>query len=172
MVRLVLPGLLACTLAAHARPVQILTYRELQDRADVVLVLKVQAITETDVKTEKYGDPNYYQGYKAKCLVLGVLKGTLEQTNVAIPFFQHPKALPGFNGAIPAPFSLADNLVFLAYLKHGKNGDFTAVTGEYDAGLSIKLMFDLGGPVPPKLPPHETKPAELDAAPNTAPPHR
>lgn len=53
--KLALIGFLICTLTAHSRPVQILTYQELQDRADVVVILKGQGITETDAKTGKYG---------------------------------------------------------------------------------------------------------------------
>ena len=103
--RTTLIALLAASVMAHARPIEVPTYQQLHDKADLVLILKVQAITETDAKTGKYGDPDFYQGYKAKCQVLSVLKGKLEQTVVAIPFFQHPRQMPGFNGAIPAPFS-------------------------------------------------------------------
>ena len=165
--------LLAVSVMAHARPIEVLTYEQLQEKADLVLILKVQTITETDAKTRQYGDPDYYQGYKARCQVLSVLKGKLEQTTVAIPFFQHPQGIPGFNGAIPAPFSLGDNMLFLAYLKRSEKGELTPLTGEYDAGLSIKLMFDRGSHIVPlRLPPHGTRSAEPDAAPNAAAPHR
>jgi hypothetical protein len=171
--RLVLIALLAAAATALARPIEPLTYQQLRDRADLILILKLQAITETDTKTHEYGDPDFYQGYLAKCEVLSVLKGSLERTNVAIPFFQNPQGVPGWNGAIVAPFSLRDNLVYLAYLKRRPNGDLVALSGEYDAGRSIKMMFDWGSDiVPVKLPPHTAKPAEPGAAPKAAPPHR
>ena len=112
--RTTLIALLAASITAHATPIEVPTYQQLHDKADLVLILKVPAITETDAKTREYGDPDFYQGYKAKCQVLSVLKGKLDQTVVTVPFFQHPKEIPGFNGAVPAPFSLRDNLVFLA----------------------------------------------------------
>ena len=165
--------LLAASITAYARPIEVLTYQQLHDKADLVLILKVQAITETDAKTGQDGDRDFYQGYRARCEVLSVLKGKLERTVVAIPFFQHPKAVPAFNGAIPAPFSLRNNLVFLAYLKRHQNGELAPLTGEYDAGLSIKMMFDIGSDiVPVKLPPPGPKPAAPDATPSPAPPHR
>ena len=171
--RLILIALLAASVTALGRPIERLTYQQLHDRADLILILKVWTITETDAKVQEYGDPDFYQGYMANCEVLSVLKGSLAQTNVAIPFFQNPQAIPGFNGAIVAPFMLRDNLVYLAYLKRRPNGDLLPLTGEYDAGRSIKLMFDRGsGILPVKLPPHTTKPAEPGAAPTTAPPHR
>jgi hypothetical protein len=171
--RSTLMALLVASVTAHARPIEVPTYQQLHDKADLVLILKVQTITETDAKTRQYGDPDFYQGYKAKCQVLSVLKGKLEQTVAAIPFLQHPKGMPGFNGAIPAPLSLRDNLVFLAYLKRRPNGELAPLTGEYDAGLSIKMMFNIGSDVvPPKLPSQGTKPAQPVIAPNTAPPQR
>jgi hypothetical protein len=169
----ILIALLAVSITAHARPIEVLTYQQLYDKADLVLILKVQAITETDAKTRQYGDPDYYQGYKAKCQVLSVLKGKLDQPVVAVPFFQHPKGIPGFNGAIPAPFSLRDNLVYLAYLKRGQHGELGALTGEYEAGRSIKMMFDWGSDIVPlKLPPHGTKPAEPGGPSNGSQPIR
>src|ERR1017187_5956987 len=102
--RTTLIALLAASITAHATPIEIPTYQQLHDKADLVLILKVQAITETGAKTRQYGDPDFYQGYKANCQVLSVLKGKLEQTVVAVPFFQDPQQMPGFNGAIPAPF--------------------------------------------------------------------
>ena len=173
--RSIIIALLAASATALARPIEMLTYQQLHDRADLILILKVRAITETDAKTktEEYGDPDFYQGYKAKCEVLSVLKGSLEQTNVAIAFFQNPQGIPGFNGAIIAPFMLRDNLVYLAYLKRRPNGELAPLTGEYDAGRSIKMMFDRGSDiVPVKLPPHGTGAAEPGAPPNAAPPHR
>jgi hypothetical protein len=165
--------LLAASVLAHARPIDIPTYQELQNKADLVLILKVQTITETAAKTKQYGDPDFYQGYKATCQVLSVLKGKLEQTVVAIPFFQHPKGMPGFNGAVPAPFSLRDNLVFLAYLKRGQSGELAPLTGEYEAGLSIKMMFDQGlDIVPLKLPPHGTNSSAADGPPKATAPQR
>jgi hypothetical protein len=68
---------------------------------------------------------------------------------------------------------LRNNLVYLAYLKRRPNGELAPLTGEYDAGRSIKMMFDHGSDiVPVKLPPHGTGTAEPGAAPNAAPPHR
>src|ERR1035437_4174689 len=128
--RLVFVVLLAAAVTALATPIELLSFQQLHDRADLILILKVQTIMETDVKTQEYGDPNFYQGYKTTCEVLSVLKGTLAQTNVAIPFFQHPQGIPGFNGAIPAPFSLRNSLVFLAYLKRGPKGELAPLTGD------------------------------------------
>jgi hypothetical protein len=170
--RLILIVLLVGSVTALARPIEPLTYQQLHDRADLILILKVQGITETDAKTNEYPDPDFYQGYLARCEVLSVLKGSLARTNVAIPFFQNPKGIPGFNGAIVAPFTLRDNLVYLAYLKRRPSGDLVPVTGEYDAGRSIKMMFHEGRDIVPlKLPPHTAKKAP-GAAPNAAPPHR
>ena len=171
--RTTLIALLAAAITGQATPIDVPTYQQLHDQADLVLILKVQAIIETDAKTREYGDPDFFQGYKAKCQVLSALKGKLDQTVVTVPFFQHPKGIPGFDGAVPAPFSLRDNLVFLAYLKRGQNGDLAPLTGEYRAGLSIKMMFDWGSDIVPlKLPPHGTKAAEPNAAPNVAPAQR
>ncbi len=172
--RLALITIMVFSLTAHSRPIEVPTYQQLQDRADVVLILKVRDISETEAKTDQYGgDLNFYQGYKARCQVLSVLKGKLEQAELSIPFFQHPKLMLGFDGAMPAPFSLDPNVVFLAYLKHAKKGEWTAVTGEYDAGLSIKMIFDRGEDFRyVKLPPHGAKPAEPGVAPNTSSPHR
>jgi hypothetical protein len=171
--RSIIIALLAASATALGRPIEMLTYQQLHDRADIILILKVQTITETDAKTQEYGDPDFYQGYKAGCEVLSVLKGSLEQTNVAIAFFQNPQGMPGFNGAIVAPFMLRHNLVYLAYLKRRPNGELAPLTGEYDAGRSIKMMFDRGSDiVPVKLPPHGVGATEPDAAPSVAPPHR
>ncbi len=171
--RLALIVMFACILSAHSRPIEVPTYQELQTRADVILVLKVQAITEREPKAGERVDTNFYQCYTAECKVLSVLKGNLEQKLLSVPFFQHPQGIPGFNGAIAAPFSLEDGVVFLAYMKRSQKDELTPVTGNYDAGLSIKMMFDRrGDPQHVKLPPHATKPAEPGASPNAAPPHR
>jgi hypothetical protein len=169
--RLVIFGLLAASVTAVGRPVEVPTYQQLQDRADLILILKVQTITETDAKTQ--GDADFYQGYQARCEVLSVLKGSLERTNIAIPFFQHPQGIPGFNGAIVAPFMLRSNLAYLAYLKRLPTGELAPLTGEYDAGLSIKMMFDQGTDIVPlKLPPHGVGVAQPGTAPTAPSPHR
>jgi hypothetical protein len=118
------------------------TFQELYDKADLVLILQVTEVAETDAKVTQYPDPNFYQGYRATCDVLSVLKGKLEEKNVSINFFQHPEGMIGYNGAIPAPFSLDKRVRYLAYLQRKADGQLVAVTGEYDAGLSIKLMVD------------------------------
>lgn len=161
-----------CILSAHSRPIELLTYQELQDQADVVLVLKVETITAREPKPREMVDTNFYRCYMAECKVLSVLKGSLEQKVLSIPFFQHPQGLPGFNGAVAAPFSLEDGITFLAFMKRDRKGQLIPVTGEYDAGLSIKMMFDRPNPRHVKLPGPATKPAEPGASPNAAPPHR
>jgi hypothetical protein len=171
IMRLALIVTFICLLSVHSRPVEVPTYQELQDKADLVLILKVQAITTREPKPGENVDTNFYQCYTAECKVLGVLKGALEQKVLSIPFFQHPEGIPGFNGAVAAPFSLDDAVVFLAFMKRGPKGQLTPVTGEYDAGLSIKMMLawwpDLRHL---KLPPHPTKPT--GAPTNAAPPPR
>jgi len=171
--RLALIVTFVCILSAHSRPIEVPTYQELQARADLVLILKVQAITAREPKTGEKVDTSFYQCYTAECNVLGVLKGNLEQKVLSIPFFQHPQGMPGFNGAVAAPFSLDDAFVFLAFMKRSQNGQLTPVTGNYDAGLSIKMMYNWQpDPRHVKLPPHTTNAAEPGTAPNAAAPHR
>ncbi len=140
--RLGLLLLCLCVASAQARPLEVPTYEELQKRADVVLVLRVKAITPRQTKPSEGIDTTFYRGYTAACSVLAVLKGSFDGKELSIPFFQHPQALPGFNGAVAAPFSLEESLAYLAFMKRADNGQLTPVTGNYDAGLSIKMMFD------------------------------
>ena len=95
--RLPLILMFVCIIKAHSRPIDVPTYQELHDRADLVLVLKVQAITAREPKVGEAVDTNFYRCYTAECRVLGVLKGNLKPKVLSIPFFQHPEGLPGFN---------------------------------------------------------------------------
>lgn len=127
---------------ATARPINPPSHSELHEKSDVILLLEVSDIQKSDKKTDKYPDPDFYQGYVAKCKVLSVLKGAHDKKELSIDFFQHPDGRPGFNGAIPAPLSLDKRVIYLAYLKRDGQENLVPVTGHYDAGLSIKTVLE------------------------------
>ena len=45
---------LAAAITGRTTPIDVPTYQQLHDKADLVLILKVQAITETDAKAREY----------------------------------------------------------------------------------------------------------------------
>jgi hypothetical protein len=124
-----------------ARPVKTWTHQELFQSADAVLVLAVLDIEMAQEKPAAYGIADTYQAYRARCRVLGVLKGDALPQEVSLLFFQHADGRPGFNGVIAAPFSRDKRLEFLAYLRREKSGGWVPVTGHEDAGLSIKAVM-------------------------------
>ena len=124
-----------------ARPVKTWSHQELFQSADTVVVLEVVGIDLAPEKPAAHGIAATYQAYRARCRVLGVLKGDAPPQEVSLLFFQHADGRPGFNGVIPAPFSRDKRLEYLAYLRREKPGGWVPVTGHEDAGLSIKALM-------------------------------
>jgi hypothetical protein len=88
-----------------ARPVKTWSHQELFQSADAVVVLAVLDIERAQEKPAAFGIADTYQAYRARCRVLGALKGDAPPQEVRLLFFQHADGRPGFNGVIPAPLS-------------------------------------------------------------------
>ena len=144
------------TMAASARPVRIWSHQELLTNSDFVAVLAADTISVSKDPSSSNPDPIMYQDYVAHCRVLSVFKGDHAIQNIDVPFFQHPDGRPGFNGAMPAPFTLNKGIEYLAYLKKAADGTWMPTAGTHDAALSIKsIRFMLDGR-DLKLPERET----------------
>ncbi|MEI6810086.1 MAG: hypothetical protein WCN95_15315, partial [bacterium] len=133
-------ALLIATQTAMARPIRVWSHQELYTNSDLVAILTVESVTLSAAVSTNNPVPSLYKDYVAHCKVLQVLKGDPTITTVDMPFFQSPDGRPGFNGALPAPFTVQKTIDYLAYLKHDPEGGWVATAGTYDAGLSIKTI--------------------------------
>lgn len=149
-------ALLLTVSAATARPVRMLTYQELYTNADLVAVLAVESISVSGTVNTNNPYPGMFSNYVARCRVQWIFKGDQTISTLDVPFSQHPAGKPGFNGAMPAPFTVDRMIDYLVYLKRDEHGRWVAAGGSYDAALSIKQLRLHGNPWELKLPVHGT----------------
>lgn len=129
------------SLSTLARPIKIPSYKELFEMSDVVAFLSVERIEILDSVSPDNPDPKLYQDYLAYCKIEHLLKGTTETNTIVIPFFQNPAGKPGFNGAMPAPFTqMPVKMDYLAFLKKSDGKIWKPAAGAHDAALSIKAI--------------------------------
>ena len=101
-------GVVLLATAAAARPVRVWTYEELHKEADVVAIVRVTSVENTDAPLEGYGAAGQFQGKRATATVGLMLKGEAVPT-IAMDFFTYAKGtgIPP-NGALFADLSKAD----------------------------------------------------------------
>ena len=110
--------------------------------SDLVAILSLERIEIAESVSPENPDPKNYQDYLAYCKIEYIFKGTIETNSIVIPFFQHPTGKPGFNGALPAPFTQKSGkfMDYIAYLKKSDGNRWRPAAGSLDAALSIKSM--------------------------------
>lgn len=124
-----------------ARPIKMYGFKELYELADVVVFLSLEKIEIAESVSPDNPNPEFYQDYLAHCKVDYLLKGTIETNSIVIPFFQNPEGKPGFNGALPAPFTqMPVKIDYLGFLRKTNGKIWKPVAGSHDAALSIKAM--------------------------------
>jgi hypothetical protein len=129
---------------AFARPVRVWTYDDLLKEADVVAIVKVTKVAETDVPLAGHGDPKQYQGKRADAIVGLMLKGE-GRPSLAFDVFRYaPDTSSPPNGALFADVSKADTAHYLVFLKRQDDGTLVPVSGHYDAQVSIREMSAQG----------------------------
>ncbi len=133
-------ALLLAASAATARLVPVWSYQQLYTNADLVAVLSVESVSVSSAVSTNNPYPGQYSNYVARCRVQWVFKGDPALRAVDVPFFQHPTGMPGFNGAMPAPFTGNPTIDYLVFLKRDKQGGWVPVAGSYDAALSIRQL--------------------------------
>ena len=148
----------APTVAVMARPVTILSYRELLDQSDVVLIVRA-----TEIREAREGDPiattsresslRYLTAIVTKFRVLAAIKGDFTQKTFVLAHFRLDMAkaerngLAGVgNGPNLASFRMpkmdydddipsdGDAIIFL---KRDQDGNLTPVTGQFDSAFSV-----------------------------------
>ena len=128
------------------------THEELYKEADLVAVLVAESISVAASVRDSNPNPDRYRDYIAHCQVLLVIKGDKTISKLDVPFFRIPDGRPEFNGQHPAPFTARSTINYLVYLNHNEDGEWVAVSGNYDAGLSIKPMTIMLHPEHLRLP--------------------
>lgn len=129
------------SISALARPIKMYSYKELFEMADIVAFLSLEKIEILGSVSSDNPAPELYQDYLAHCKIEYLLKGTTETNRIVIPFFQNPIGKPGFNGALPAPFTqMPVKIDYLAFLKKTDGKVWKPAAGSHDAALSIKAM--------------------------------
>jgi hypothetical protein len=122
---------------AAARPVRVWTYEELLKESDVVAIVKVTKVVETDIPLAGYGEPKQYQSKRASAVVGLMLKGK-SQSLLAFDFFTYaPSVSSPPNGAMFVDLSKADRAHYLVFLKRLDDGTLAPVSGHFDAQMSI-----------------------------------
>jgi hypothetical protein len=146
---------------AYARPVRIWSYEELFKESDVVAIVRVNKIEDTTTKLDGYAR---LQGKRATLKVGLNLKGERQQV-LYLDFFSYPTGINGNmvpNGFYFVNFGRADKADYLVFLKKTADGTLISVSGQYDAGVSIRE-------VTPGLIRAEDEPTKKPAAPLISP---
>jgi len=123
--KIVILSLTLLTAICFARPIKIPSYKELFEKSDLVAILSIERIEISKEVSANNPSPKKYQDYLAYCKIEHILKGKTDAKSIVIPFFQDPSGAPGFNGAMPAPFTQKKMMIhYLAYLKHANGNNW------------------------------------------------
>ena len=140
-IRIIITSLCLLAGTCFSRPIQFPSYTKLFEMSDLVAILSLEKIEVAESVSPENPDPKMYQDYLAYCKVEHLFKGTIETNSIVIPLFQHPTGKPGFNGALPAPFTeMPVKIDYIAYLKKSDKNIWRPAAGSLDAALSIKSM--------------------------------
>jgi len=149
--------------SAVARPVRYLTYAQLMEESDLVVI--VHAL---ETRSAKEGDPivpvepvrDYLTPIITKFEVLAVLKGKQDSKNLELCHYKYKPDAPGvLNGPLLAWFPTRDGDVirhsnrhgvwmvhvptdFMLFLKRDDEGRLTFMTGQIDAEASVRQVHD------------------------------
>jgi hypothetical protein len=146
--RFTLFALLAVVCVSPARPVRAWTYKDLVAESDVVVIA-----TPTGTRDkEKTVFPDMYRidkdGQRVKLPALGVettfeplafLKG--EDKGKTFTLYHLRETEPSVpNGPVVASFPLKGVKRYLLFLKRGRDGRYTSVTGQVDSATGVKEL--------------------------------
>ena len=135
----------------HGRPpITPPTMNELMKESDLVCVLQVKSIAESQKPHPENPYPETWKSYIATCSVVCALKGYPTNGEIRIPFYEHLFDLPERRARAPLVETRQDwlerSVQYLAFLKRGKDGMFVPSSGDLDPGFSFRIMlqsFDL-----------------------------
>ena len=129
--------LLSAAITAEARIIIDWPYSKLVEKADIVAVVEIGSITNSQDKLTGHGDPARFQGKIARMKVGWVIKGD-PATEAQMLFFAY-SSMSEPNGALFVSFNESEKHQYLVFLK--RVGDkLIPVTGHYDASISVKVL--------------------------------
>lgn len=131
-------------------PVTPPTLNKLMEESDLVCVLQVKSIAESQKPHPKNPYPETWKSYIATCTVVCAFKGNPTNGEIRIPFYGHLFDPPERRALAPLVETKQDwlerSVQYLAFLKRGNGGVFVPSSGDLDPGDSFRIMlqsFDL-----------------------------
>ena len=132
---------------AHSRMFQALTYQQLRDGSDLVVVGRPLEVRHLDEKyvlpgisrmPSKGSDTRYHaQGIETKFEVLTTLKGS-ELQSVVLHHYRKADKDPEINGPSLMEFDPKACDKYLLFLKKRNDGQYEGVAGQVDLIISVK----------------------------------
>lgn len=123
----------------QGRPVQILSYQEMFDRADLVAIALPTAVRDTTERTviPHLSPPNPAIGIETEFLVQTLIKGGNSPGNrIVLHHYRHADpAVKYRNGPDLVLFNLENQEPYLLFLKKEADGRFAPINGQTDPGL-------------------------------------
>lgn len=125
---------------ASARLIAHWPYLKLFQGADLVAVVELESIKESDEKLGGRGNKESFEGKVARLRIGVLLKGHCKTRTIDLLHFVYAKDVASINGALFLDFSDAEKHQYLVFLKRGRNNLYVPVAGQYDAELSVKKI--------------------------------
>jgi len=150
---------------AHARPIPLLSYDDLFKQSDLVMILRPLSVRDAkkeDRAIPPKGQADTLVGVVTRFQVSYVVKGEYKQKNFELVHYRLNELIPGgiVNGPTLASFVVDKRLInlperekplldkigphYMVFLKKQADGRFACLTGEFDAGLSVR---EIRGPL-------------------------
>ena len=135
----------------HSRPAQLITYAQLLERADAVVIGYAEESTNEGIDS----DYKRYDRIVTTIAVNAILKGDLSLSKLPFVHLRPRKdALELLNGARTIEFNMGGCMLpysiklpkskppYLLFLRKCKDGRFEAITGRYDSSLAVMMLVD------------------------------
>ena len=126
-------------LTSAARIISHQPYEQLYKQAELVAIVELKSVSESDEKLTGHGNPDKFDGKVALFAVGMVLKGNPDIKTVSLLHFAYSKGSEP-NGALFLDFSDSKKHQYLVFLKKDDKGNLVPVTGHYDATISVKKI--------------------------------
>jgi hypothetical protein len=138
--------------ASTARLTDLWPYEKLYEEADLIAIVELKSVSESEEKLSGHGDTDRFDGKIAQFAIGKVLKGKADSSTISLLHFAYSKKNgPVSNGASFLDFSDSKKYQYLVFLKKGANNTLSPVTGHYDADMSVKkIMKSYSSPIKTK----------------------
>jgi hypothetical protein len=139
--RFTLAVLLAFASLGQARPIGVWTYKDLTEKAELIVIGTPVGTADTTEKTDIPHMKIPAIGVETKLEVLTVLKGKKDLKTFVFFHLREAKPVNRPNGPMLVSFDMKGARRFLLFLKKDEKGRWISVTGQTDPAMGLK---DLG----------------------------